>query len=46
MKTREQHTEADRVNLVYYSTGFVWSHRPHQEFNKMNKIELLIYGGL
>ena len=43
IKTSEQHTAADLVNFVYYPTGFVWSHRLHQGFNKMNKIELRIY---
>ena len=43
IKTNEQHTATDLVNLVYYPTDFVWSHRLHQGFNKMNKIELRIY---
>ena len=43
IKTSEQQTATDHVNLVYYSTGFVWSHRLHQGFNKMNKIELQLY---
>ena len=43
IKTSEQQTATDHVNLVYYSTGFIWSHRLHQGFNKMNKIELQLY---
>ena len=43
IKTSEQHTAKILINLVYYPIGFVWSHRLHQGFNKMNKIELLIY---
>ena len=43
IKTSEQQIAIDHVNLVYYSTGFVWSHRLHQGFNKMNKIELQLY---
>ena len=43
IKTSEQHTAKNLINLVYYPIGFVWSHRLHQGFNKMNKIELLIY---